>query len=260
MSDELYYTDDWGGGADYTADPDIAYYGDETWLPVELGGTPIEELLVDGVQGYDGFNQDTIAQLLQQLTEQPQASQPPVEIPASAFGPSGALNKYLTPQDLSQLPKVGGLDLASIAGVSSESTASPEERRQLFKSNSSDSSGALQPQRIEGTNQGIVTLPNGQMAVVNMAPESTGFINKDTGEYNWSKLLQLGLGLAGGLAAYKGATKANTLGQQAATQNEAVVKQAQENYATQQARPSKFTLPGGYASLSPATTSMRRPV
>lgn len=253
MSDELYYTDDWGGSGG--AAPDIAYYGDEAWLPIELGGTPTDQLVVDGVQGYDGLNQDTLSRLVQLVA----AQQPATEIPASEFGPSGALNRYLTPQDLSQLPKVGGLDLAGIAGVSSESTASPEERRQLFKSNGGDSSGALQAQRIEGTNQGIITLPNGQMAVVNMTPESTGLTDKD-GEYNWAKLLQLGLGIGGLALGAKGATKANQLGQQAATQNEAVVKQAQQNYATQQARPSQYTLQGGYASLSPATTSMRRPV
>jgi hypothetical protein len=72
MSDELYYTDDWGGGADYSADSDMTYYGDEAWLPTELGGIPIEQLLTyapEG-QGYDGFSQDALANLIQSLSYQ----------------------------------------------------------------------------------------------------------------------------------------------------------------------------------------------
>lgn len=77
-------------------------------------------------------------------------------------------------------------------------------------------------------------------------------LTKEGGGINWQNLLRLGLAGFGALGSYNSAKKANSLAEQSAAQNQAIMQGALNNYAAAQQRPSKYTLPGGYASLTPA--------
>lgn len=158
----------------------------------------------------------------------------------------GADNQQLESIAFEQPPNVVTVDVRGNAGSPLE-RAGAAIRSAFGVNNSPTQSGAVNATPIPNTNSSLVMLPNGQYAIVPTQQEAP----------TWQNLLKLGLGGLGALAGYKASKDARDRAEKYDDERRALV--AQQNAAYGQAK-QRLNLPGGYASLSPATTSFRGPV
>jgi hypothetical protein len=229
MSDELYYTDDWGGGSDYTADPDMTYHGDESWLPTELGGIPIDQLLT---YAPEGLGYDPIAAAIDQWLSS--------QLPQENVGSQTVARVEAPEGSVSQQP-VGGINAVSQAMTSGAPEKSILER---FAS-------ALTPT--------AKTNPYAQISEKDMqamAPRDRAMFQMLQAQYEakqpstFERLLQLGLAGGSALASYSGAQSANK-------ERERIAKLQEQQMADYNAAKQRLNMPGGYASLKPASVAFK---
>jgi hypothetical protein len=231
MSDEYYYTDDWGGDSDYTADPEMSYYGDdgdEAWLPTELGGIPLEQLLTyapEG-QGYDGFIQSILAQ----------QETPSVMMPLSAFGPAQSTEQLIS--------NISGVPLSSLTGTQFADLGQAPEQSLWDKGR-----GLLNSFTEQKTNPYDQVLAQAQADGRNLSPDAWAKLALASAQWEakqpsaFEQLLKLGLPVVGGLMSYNDAKSRNKAAEAYTDQ----LKQREANYT---ALAKKTSLPpGGYAAL-----------
>ena len=225
MSEELYYTDDWGGGSDYTADPDMAYYGDESWLPTELGGIPIDQLLTyapEG-QGYDPITAAIDQWLSYQLPQENVGSQTVAQVVA----PEGNVSRQ---------------PVGALTAVSNAPTSGAPEKSYLERFMSALATKAS-PQIPDDIKKLLPPQYLAQLEVERMRAEAKQ-------PSTFERLLQLGLAGGSALASYSGAKDANK-------ERERIAALQAQQMADYNAAKQRLNMPGGYASLKPASVAFK---
>lgn len=218
--------DDWGlidqGDATEYIPPD-------DWGLIDQGTTDVSALIGGDVVN-DPVSAD-VQTLLAYLSGTQGHEQPPLET-----------------VDIEQRPDVMTVDVRG-----SQQGQSPLERagaaiRSAFSVSQQPegTSGGISSTPITNTNSSLVMLPNGQYAIVQSKPET----------FSWQNLLKLGLGGLGAVGSFKAAKDARDRAEKYDDERRALVEQKNAAY---QSALGRLNLPGGYAALSPAATSFRRP-